>query len=145
MMKFFCDDTLGKLTRKLRLLGFDTKKWNGDFEEGRVLLTRSRKRWESYPGESFLIFEDNWRKQLVELEKRFSIFQNALMFSRCPECNAILVKTTAEEVKDRIPERVYLTATNFKVCPNCGKIYWSGTHVERIRKEFERIFGGTGR
>ncbi len=144
MMKFFCDDTVGKLMKKFRLLGFDTKKWNGTYEEGRILITRSRKRWENYPGESFMIFEDKWRNQLVELERRYSISKKAKLFTRCPECNTLLIDTTAEDVKDKIPERVYLTATHFKICPNCGKIYWSGTHVKRIREEFERIFGGIG-
>ncbi len=143
-MKFFCDNTLGKLMRKLRLLGFDTKLWNGEYEESRILLTRSRKRWESYPGESFLIFEDNWRKQLAELERRYTLSKEFKLFTRCAECNSPLVSVTCEEVKDKVPERVYLTATNFKMCPNCGKIYWSGTHVERIKEEFKKIFSGTG-
>jgi hypothetical protein len=145
MEKFFCDDTLGKLARKLRLLGFDTKLWDGRVEEDRILLTRSRKRWESYEGESFLLFADTWRKQLEELERRYSINTKAKPFTRCAECNSVLLSSSAEEVKDRIPERVYLTATNFKVCPKCGKVYWSGTHVERIREEFEKIFGGSGK
>ena len=81
MEKFFCDDTLGKLARKLRLLGFDTKLWDGRVEEDRILLTRSRKRWESYEGESFLLFADTWRKQLEELERRYSINTKAKPFT----------------------------------------------------------------
>ncbi len=145
MEKFFCDNTLGKLARKLRLLGFDVKFWNGETEEGRILLTRSRKRWESYEGESFLLFADVWREQLKELERRYAISSKAKPFSRCAECNSVLLTTTAEEVKDKIPERVYLSATNFKFCPNCGKVYWSGTHVENIEREFAEIFKRSGK
>ncbi len=145
MRKFFCDDTLGKLMRKLRLLGFDTRKWDGRSEKDRILLTRSRKIWESYDGESFLIFSDNWREQLEELEKRYAISKEAVPFSRCTECNSLLSSISAEKVKNVVPERVYLSVSNFKICPACKKVYWSGTHVERIEKEFERIFGEFGK
>ncbi len=144
MKKFSCDNTVGKLMRKLRLLGFDTEKCDESFESDRILLTKSRKRWEGYEGESFLVFSDSWREQLSELEKRYAISKEAVPFSRCAECNSLLLRASGEEVKNLVPERVYLSVSNFKICPVCKKVYWSGSHVKRIKKEFERIFGGTG-
>ena len=140
MKKFFCDDTLGKLMKKLRLLGFDTERWNGNIREDRILLSRSRKRWQNYRGESFLVFSDNWREQLSELDKRYAISKNSRPFTRCVECNAELLQISSEQAKNMVPERVYLTTTKFKICPVCKRVYWSGTHVEKIRREFRRIF-----
>lgn len=140
MKKFFCDDTLGKLMKKLRLLGFDTEQWDGSIKEDRIFLTRSRKRWQSYRAESFLIFSDNWRDQLLELDERYSISKSSKPFTRCAECNSELLYIPAEQVKNVIPERIYLSAMKFKICPVCKRVYWSGTHVERIQREFRKVF-----
>lgn len=140
MKNFLCDDTIGKLMRKLRLLGFDAKPWSGISESGRIFLTRSRERWERYAGESFLIFSDNWKDQLKELESRYSISKEMKPFTRCVECNSMLIDVNPEEVRNIIPERVFLSTDHFKKCPNCGRIYWTGTHVEKISKDFKEVF-----
>ncbi len=140
MKNFLCDDTIGKLMKKLRLLGFDAKLWEGKPESGRIFLTRSRKRWEDYPGESFLIFSNDWKTQIKELEARYSISKEIKPFIRCVECNSILVDASPEEVKEYVPERVFLSTDHFKKCPNCGRVYWMGTHVERIINDFKEVF-----
>ncbi|WP_269473935.1 Mut7-C RNAse domain-containing protein [Athalassotoga saccharophila] len=141
MKRFLCDNTIGKLMKKLRLLGFDAQPFdeyrnNND----RILLTRSREKWQKWPGESFLIVSNNWRDQLKEVERRYSLIQEMRPFTRCVECNTLLADVKAEEVRDRIPERVFLTVKDFKICPNCKRIYWHGTHVENIMKNFEGVF-----
>ncbi len=140
MKNFLCDDTIGKLMKKLRLLGFDSKPWSGKCEPDRIFLTRSRKRWENYDGESFLIFADDWKSQLKALEVRYSISKEIKPFTRCVECNTELIDVNVEEVKTVIPERVFLSADHFKKCPNCGKVYWMGTHVEKIKDDFKEVF-----
>lgn len=142
MKRFFCDDTIGKLMRKLRLLGFDSCLWKGEADPERTLLTKSRSRWFSYRGESFLISSDDWKEQLSELERRYSISKEAVPFTRCVECNSLLHYIQIEAVKNMVPERVYLSNAHFKVCDGCGKIYWKGTHIERIKDEFGRILNG---
>lgn len=140
MINFLCDDTIGKLMKKLRLLGFDSEIWKGEVEPNTIFLTRSRERWRSYVGESFLIFSDDWKTQLGELENRYSISKEFRPFTRCVECNSLLVDVKPDEVKDVIPERVLLSVENFKKCPNCGRIYWSGTHVKKIIEDFKEVF-----
>ncbi len=142
MRMFFCDDTIGKLMKKIRLLGFDAEKWDGSFEEGRILLTKSRDRWRSYLGESFLLLSEKWTDQMCEVEKRYSISKEMRLFTRCTECNSLLVDVPSEVVKDLVPERIFLSIDHFKRCPNCGRVYWNGTHVEKIKKDFEAIFYG---
>ncbi len=61
-------------------------------------------------------------------------------FTRCVECNTLLVDVKAEEIRDRVPERVFLTVKDFKICPNCKKIYWHGTHVDNITRDFKGVF-----
>jgi uncharacterized protein with PIN domain len=140
MKNFLCDDTIGKLMKKLRLLGFDAKPWSDKCEPDRIFLTRSRKRWENYDGESFLIFADDWKSQLKELEVRYSISKEIKPFTRCVECNTELIDVNLEEVRTIIPERVFLSTDRFKKCPNCGRTYWMGTHVEKIKDDFKEVF-----
>lgn len=140
MKRFLCDNTIGKLMKKLRLLGFDAQIFDNQNEEDGVLLTRSRTKWGKWPGESFFILSNNWRDQLREVNRRYSLLKEAKPFTRCVECNTLLVEVKPEEVKDRVPERVFLTVRKFKICPNCKRVYWSGTHVENIIKDFEGVF-----
>jgi uncharacterized protein with PIN domain len=139
---FFCDDTIGKLMKKIRLLGFDAMQWKGESDKERILLTKSRDRWRTYSGESFLIMSDGWKEQLEEVEKRYTLSKEMMPFTRCAECNTVLVDASPCEVKDLVPERILLSVSKFKRCPRCGKIYWNGTHVEKIKMDFEEIFHG---
>jgi uncharacterized protein with PIN domain len=40
-----------------------------------------------------------------------------------------------------VPERVARTQRELSRCPGCGKVYWPGSHVERIRATLERGLG----
>ena len=31
-----------------------------------------------------------------------------------------------------------------RVCPDCGRLYWEGSHVRRMRAELERVIPGWG-
>jgi uncharacterized protein with PIN domain len=36
------------------------------------------------------------------------------------------------EVSERLPPYVRATQTRFSECPGCGRVYWPGTHWERM-------------
>lgn len=62
--------------------------------------------------------------------------------TRCPKCNFKLQKIeNPEEFKENIPESVYKYHTEFWKCSNsdCGKIFWKGTHLERIVQTLKSI------
>ena len=149
--KFFCDRMLGKLAKKLRLLGFDTVYYPRIDEEKmlkevgeRILLTRDREVYRKAAAMKMKVYyveSDDWRAQLRKLILDLDLYDEMKPFTRCVECNEVLIDAEPDEVKDRVPEYVYKTVERFKVCPKCGKVYWKGSHLEWIRKDMEKLVG----
>jgi len=150
--RFLVDRMLGKLAKKLRMLGFDTLYFSEIEEnelltmasnEGRILLTRDKELFEKAVKrgiETFLIKSDRWRSQISAVLKRFRISENDLkLFSRCMECNTVLKEVSKQDVVLDVPEYVYMTHERFLKCPMCGKVYWAGTHVEDMVEELRKL------
>jgi uncharacterized protein with PIN domain len=146
-MKFICDDNLGKLAKWLRTLGYDTLFFD-PIEDGelvaralkddRVVLSRDTQlsRFKFKLGENLLRIEsDKPLEQLKQVLDQFKLKPNkGLMFSRCSVCNEPLEKIEKDKIEDRLYPYVRKTQDNFVHCPNCDRIYWSATHVERMMK-----------
>ncbi|HKC24201.1 MAG TPA: Mut7-C RNAse domain-containing protein [Thermoanaerobaculia bacterium] len=141
--RFVLDGHLGKLAAYLRLLGFDTlyAKDARDEElarvsraERRVLLTRDRgllKRSEVTHG--LCIRSTDPRRQLAEIVERCDLSAAAAPFTRCLKCNAPLEPVAKQAVLERLPPRVGALHEEFWRCAPCDKVYWKGTHWERMR------------
>ena len=154
-LRFLADRMLGKLAKKLRLLGFDTlyfpeekeeKLLSIAMEQDRILLTKDTdfyKKAMKTGVKIFLLKSDRWRSQLKAVFDKFKIKSSDLtLFSRCMECNEPLETVDKEEIRDRIPEYIYLTHDEFKICKKCGRVYWKGTHVDHMVAELSRILNG---
>ena len=149
--RFFCDRMLGKLARKLRLLGFDTLYYPEIDEDdifnisrGRILLTRDKEVYRkafSKGIEAYYIEHDDWRAQLRKLFLDLKLYNVMKPFTRCVECNEPLVDAKPDDVKGKVPEYVYKTVENFKICPKCGKVYWKGSHLDWIKRDMEKLVG----
>ena len=63
-------------------------------------------------------------------------------FSRCLLCNEILLPVPKEEVEGRVPDFIYRAYDSFHACPRCRRVYWPGTHLQRMKKEVDRILSG---
>jgi hypothetical protein len=148
-MKFICDDMLGKLARLLRALGFDTfyQKEIPDhqllrqaLEEDRVVVTRDRKLVQVKTVPKYvLIWSDQPVAQLEELLQKLSVsLDQENVFSRCLECNTILKRVEKEKVKDKVYPYVYQTQENFWYCPTCDKLYWAGTHIQKMGEKLKK-------
>lgn len=149
-MKFIADRTLGKLARKLRVLGFDTLYWRGGnltgavataLSERRVLLTRSR-RLHEIPGDlRMIVVEANDPlAQIQEVVARLHLEPDAArLFCRCLLCNEELRPLGREEAEGKVPEFIYRAYEIFHICPRCGRIYWPGTHFDRMKKDLAGI------
>ncbi|MDI6754333.1 MAG: Mut7-C RNAse domain-containing protein [Thermodesulfobacteriota bacterium] len=147
-MKFIADRTLGKLVRKLRMLGLDAVYWSGGnlegavkaaLAEGRVLLTRSRKIQEKGGGLQFLVIEANDPgEQIRETLLRLGVKPEAnKFFSRCLMCNQGLQAIPKEEAEGKVPDFIYRAYDSFHVCPSCRRTYWPGTHLQKMKREME--------
>jgi uncharacterized protein with PIN domain len=137
---------LARLARWLRLLGADTifdpaaggaAMLARARAEGRVMLTRD-KRLRTAPDVLYLESND-FRGQLREVLRRCPFDRARAAFSRCSRCNCVLVEVGREAVQRRVPPYVYASNERFAECPGCGRIYWGATHLERIKREIERI------
>jgi uncharacterized protein with PIN domain len=141
-LKFVLDIHLGGLAAYLRMLGFDS--WyatnapddelaNLSCNEGRVLLTRDvglLKRSKVERG--YFVRNTGPRLQLEEVVRRFDLLESTRPFSRCMRCNAELASVAKESIVDRLPRRTRELHTEFKLCPACDKVYWKGSHHDRM-------------
>lgn len=151
--QFLLDVHLGKLTKYLRMLGFDVAYQNHieDEEivlqalvENRVILTRDiglLKRNDVQKG--YWLRNTQPKKQLAEVLKRFDLYHSIQPFRICMKCNGTIVKVDKEQVKHKLLRDTLLHFSKFYQCTNCHKIYWEGSHhdhmmqyVEELRSEF---------
>ena len=149
--EFVLDVHLGKLAHLLRMLGFDALYRNdiGRQEildtaahDDRIILTKSTILLEnSAVTAGYRIRSADPREQLVEVLERFDLWLCTHPFRRCLHCNAILLAVPREEILGRLPVKVRALSCAFHRCPTCDRIYWEGTHVERMRKYIEDLYG----
>ena len=149
-MKFICDDMLGKLARWMRILGLDTyykrdlpdsKLLKIALVEDRVILTRDSKIPKIRNAKNFVwIHSSDPLEQVKEVAQKLKLkIEPERFFTRCLECNGVLEKIEKEKVKDKVWPYVYKTHENFVSCPNCNRIYWPGTHLQRMEKKLREM------
>jgi len=139
--KFFVDSTVLRLGKWLRYLGFDTSFVQSEREMGPdgVFLTKRKMRTNGSKMIRFVPF-DRIEEQLTWFKEHFgSEIDLQKVGSRCIRCNEPLVEIPKESVKDRVPDYIYQTHTVFRICPSCKRIYWRGSHPERMLAYLERI------
>ena len=154
-MRFIVDSNVGRLATWLRVAGFDTlfaKSIDDNrlvriaLDEDRVLLTKDRqilKRRLVTSGrlKVILIEDDEVKAQLRQVLTTLNLASQLRPFSLCVECNEPLVPREREEVEELVPPYVFQTQTQYMQCPGCLRIYWRGTHWERMSRELEVIAG----
>ena len=141
-MKFIADAMLGKLAKRLRLLGFDVlydPSWDHNeiiqrsLEQDRVVLTRDRG-LASRPLAANHIFvaSEHIDEQLDQIA---SLLPVVAPFTRCSVCNEPLQPAARDEIVDLVPEHVLHAFTSFLRCGNCGRVYWQGSHVAAMERK----------
>lgn len=150
--KFIVDVMLGKLARWLRTLGFDVEYQNSvdadalllrATREGRVILTRDARlvKRRASAGGALFIRSDGFVGQLKEVLGRYQIDKD-LILSRCLRCNAGLENVERASVEGAVPAYVFDTQTQFSRCPSCRRIYWPGTHRQKMLETLSGIIEG---
>jgi uncharacterized protein with PIN domain len=148
-IRFVLDVHLGKLARHLRLAGFDSL-WRDDYDDEeivalsvaqkRVILTRDKgilKRRIVERGH--FVHNTDSEQQLAEVLRVFQLEQSLRPFSRCRVCNAVLLPVATDAVAHRVPQRVLESVERFTECPDCGRVFWQGTHYERLQRLLESV------
>jgi uncharacterized protein with PIN domain len=154
-VRFLCDAMLGGLAKWLRAAGYDTyyARQGTDIsdrsltrkalEEGRVLLTSDGGFLEHKPvregSVGFL------RVPHVPLEEQLRLvaghFDLVRRQSRCMECNGELGVVPPGSVANLIPPGVVRDHEEFFRCAGCGRVFWHGSHWDRISGRLSRVFG----
>jgi uncharacterized protein with PIN domain len=139
--RFLCDAMVGRLARRLRMLGYDAAYEPATEDrallrraarEGRVLLTRDT-RIAAAPGGMILVLRANdTGGQLRETVRALGLGAPPGLLTRCIVCNESLRPAQAAEVEAKAPAFVRSGTGEFRACPRCGRVYWPGTHREAM-------------
>ncbi len=160
-MKFLVDAMLGKLSRFLRIFGFDTIYANDlidyyhvdpvpdqklkEYAEkyDRIVITKDLPFYQKM-GEKAIFLEGkgvyNYLNQLqvkLKLSYKFTI-QNA----RCSTCNSPLQEVTDKIlIKDLVKRETFLNYNEFFQCvnPTCRKVFWNGPHIADINRKIQNM------
>jgi|WetSurMetagenome_2_1015567.scaffolds.fasta_scaffold74058_3 uncharacterized protein len=154
--KFIADQNVGKLTKFMRLLGFDTIFFTGETDtqmvhmamvENRIILTRDthipkRRLVTSGKVKVVLIESDNIDDQVLQVVKELDLAALIRSFVLCLECNSPLLVRTKADITGKVPPYVFQTQEDFMACSQCRRIYWKGTHWQAMINKMEQIKRG---
>ncbi|HTQ55199.1 MAG TPA: Mut7-C RNAse domain-containing protein [Bryobacteraceae bacterium] len=140
--KFVLDVHLGRLAGYMRMLGFDTlyDKRAGDrklvtisSEQHRILLTRDRGVLKhSAVTHGYWLRQTDSRRQAAEVVQRFDLAGMLRPFTRCMVCNGLLRVASKAEVQGVAPAKILAWCDEFRVCADCRRVYWPGSHHRRM-------------
>ena len=144
-MRFLCDHMLGSLARWLRFMGYDAAYPEPGPDraliersraEDRILLTRDKELAARAAG-SVQVRSDHLEEQIREVA---AVLQLKLVdpLSRCSICNEPLAAVPMTKVRDLVPEGVRSRHHDFWQCPSCRRVYWRGSHWDKM---VERLNG----
>ena len=148
-LAFVADGHLGKLTRNLRLIGFDVAydRQANDRQlldvmarENRALLTRDRRLlMHAIVQQGYCPRSQCAEEQTTEVVRRFKLFDLIAPFSRCLRCNARVQDAAKTDIIDKLEPLTKLYYEKFRRCSGCGQIYWAGSHFQKLAKQLEKI------
>jgi uncharacterized protein with PIN domain len=55
------------------------------------------------------------------------------------ECNGVIAEVPKTEVMERLLPKTRQYFQKYKKCPDCDRIYWEGSHFEKMKKNIEKI------
>ncbi len=141
---FLCDPSLGGLARWLRAAGYDARLASGlpshrlpgeALRLGRVLVTSDTEALERRVVADGSLRVVRLPSTLSTAEKLSLVLHDlglALRDPRCMACGGELVSQPKDAVRPRIPPRTALWKDEYFVCASCDRLFWRGTHWERI-------------
>ena len=144
-MKFIADVMLGKLAKRMRLLGYDVLYDNRAddneiirlaLEQDRIILTRDTGLANRpLAANHVLIQSEQPREQLQQVYEVSGEPDLAEKLTRCSLCNEKLIPLSRQSAREVVPEVVYKKQKKFFQCKKCDKVYWEGTHVHRMQRD----------
>lgn len=150
---FLADAHLGGLARLLRMAGFDTLYDNAlhddeiariALEEARIILTRDRELLKRRAVSSGCYIRSlQPAEQMREMMARFDLAHCAQPFTLCLHCNQPLAPVDKAAVLDLLPPSVQKCQTAFSRCACCERVYWKGSHWQRMHAMLHALLSET--
>ncbi len=145
---FIVDAMLGNLAKKLRILGYDSKYFSSIEDEKLIAIAKNEKRIiltkdelltkiaEKQSIDSVLIRGNDEIEQIVQIDKKIKLekFVIDTNYSRCTICNGKLQPIEKYRIINKVPEGILEREERFWMCDGCEKIYWEGTHFEKLQE-----------
>jgi uncharacterized protein len=141
---FLCDAGLGGLARWLRAAGYDAA-WQPDIADTELLRQARQVGATVLTTDAMLMERRLLRDRIIpafwlpptlsiaeQLALVFREFGLTLRGPRCMSCGGELRRGSKEALHERIPARTYRWLDEFFVCSRCDKLFWHGTHWQRI-------------
>lgn len=146
-LRFLVDSMLGTLAKWLRILGYDAM-YDAQLDDnqlvrlaraqGRILLTRDTGLVKRKGLRALFIESEVLEEQLAQVQQVFGLHMDQ-PFSRCPVCNTLLEDVPKYEAWGQVPPFVFQTQDRFRLCAECNRFYWRGTHWQRMLDRVERL------
>lgn len=140
---------LGNLARWLRISSYDAE-YHRDIPDNelieearkdrRILVTRDEElayKARKLGLESVYLTSVNDVEELRQLVETYELELDTSK-SRCPKCNAELIRIGKEEVAGKVPKGTLQSNEEFWECRNCGGIYWRGSHWTNITETINK-------
>jgi uncharacterized protein len=148
--RFLCDPSLGGLARWLRAAGYEARHASEvpghrlpdeALRRGLVLLTSEAEMLDRrIVGDGSLVVA--WVPSALTMAEQLHVVAVELGLTlrepRCMACGGGLLPRAKEEVRSRIPPRTALWQDEYFVCAECDRLFWRGTHWERIAATLRR-------
>ena len=150
---FIVDAMLGNLAKKLRILGYDSKYFSSIEDDKLIVIAKNEKRIiltkdaqltnnaEKQNVDAVLIRGNDELEQIAQINAKikFEKFVMDTNNSRCVTCNGNLQPTEKYRIIGKIPEGVLEREEKFWTCDSCKKIYWEGTHFEKLQEFVNKL------
>ena len=152
---FLCDAGLGGLARWLRAAGYEAA-WQPDIADDELLRQARALPATVLTTDAMLMERRLLRDRIIpafwlpptlgipeQLALVFREFGLTLRGPRCMSCGGELRRGSKEALRERIPPRTYRWLDEFFVCRRCDKLFWHGTHWQKIVKELAAMNRGS--
>ena len=156
-MKFLTDAMFGKLTRFLRIFGYDTiyasdlkDHYHNDpvpdknlneyaVRSNRIVITKDLPFYKEIKENAILLEGEGVYNYLNQLKRKLNLVYDFNMDkARCSVCNAMLKKVIDKNsIREFVKNETFKTYNEFFQCnnPRCQKVFWNGPHIADIIKK----------
>lgn len=151
--KFVIDTNVGRLARWLRMMGYDAVLFQElddglmvklALAQGRIIITKDsefmkRRAVTLRRVKAVLVTGDDPDQQMRKVISELNLDTHFKPFTRCLECNTILLPRDRQGIESEVPPRVYEKQAQFMECPGCHRLFWQGTHWEDMCRKLEQF------